>query len=938
MDDFNRISWLKSNPKHFSLSYGDIPSYSDDYIQQIFSHPGNIFKNNTIYMDDFRNNFVEVRHGLRRSLYTPENYNRTIYCVGPSTVYGYGNEDAHTFTSQLQKILNIENYNIRVLNYGILGCYIQPLYLHILQLDLKKGDIVFFSTRNIRDKQLQLDYIKFLHLYCARRGAFFFYLFCPHVKDIKNPSPLEYIFATNTVDSYAQIIENEYPHIAVGKKKFISSFPYFRQEFDKLNIPFFDPTPAFNRPHDDGELFWDEGHLNPKGNKKLAESLYHFITDFLAKESSLPPVVINEEEYKALCDKCNHDAIRHLFILFQRQTDLESSVDAWVQSVKNEEFSNFSKIGAIVMNCNPFTKGHLYLIEEALQRVDGLYIFIVQEDKSDFSFAARLEMVQNGVAHLKGRVTVIPSGEFIISSFTFPGYFTKQKAVTPSDSTVDILLFGAMIAPKLNITCRFLGEEPNCIVTNSYNARMLFFFPPRGINVSIIKRKSLSSGKVISASAVRKALEQNNYSLLHAMLPSTTINYLISENIMRIDTESNTSSFPAPYFSTNNIPIIFSVDNRYVPVLSVALQSIIENSSEENNYDIIIISQDIDEEGQFSLTSQVKKYTNFSLRFIDISNFVKQYDISKWYYAKRFSPAAYYRLFIPLIFYQYHKLIYLDCDLILTVDIADLFAIDLQDTMLGVVHDFCFLHMRTMNSQIPWMDETKRYVIDVLQMKDERNYFNSGVLLCNIDKMKEANIFERFLQVAAINCNFAHDQNVLNGACEGDTLFLEGTWNVSAGIINHPRYVLLSQLEEYKQILLHAKILHYTSAYKPWKSFDVKFSSPWWRYARNTPFYEFFLNKCMTASISKQFPQLVQKKNKTPQKGKNPPPANAQKRNGNSGSVKRAIEGTYLKAESFLFGIFLNKDNYKRYKNSRKSFLTNGSKVSRLYYKILSVF
>ena len=181
--------------------------------------------------------------------------------------------------------------------------------------------------------------------------------------------------------------------------------------------------------------------------------------------------------------------------------------------------------GAIVMNCNPFTLGHRYLIEYAASQVDYLYIFAVQEDKSFFKFEDRIALIKKGTAHLPN-VRVLPSGKFIISSATFSEYFDKVNLRgTTVDTSMDVEIFGKHIAPTLDITVRFVGQEPLDPITNQYNQSLIRILPKYGIELREIPRKE-SDGKVISASRVRKCLEEGRWEEIKEIVPETTYDFL----------------------------------------------------------------------------------------------------------------------------------------------------------------------------------------------------------------------------------------------------------------------------------------------------------------------------------------------------------------------------------------------------------------------------
>jgi [citrate (pro-3S)-lyase] ligase len=185
------------------------------------------------------------------------------------------------------------------------------------------------------------------------------------------------------------------------------------------------------------------------------------------------------------------------------------------------------RIGSIIMKCNPFTLGHRYLINEALKEVELLYIFVVEEDKSIFPFIDRIDLVKSGTKDLKN-VIVLPSGKYIISAVTFPTYFQKEHITSLDnnmDASIDLDIYGQFIAKSLDITIRFVGEEPLDIVTDMYNRQMREILPQYGIEVRIIKRKE-NRNMVISASRVRKLLKDNNFDKIAELVPETTLEYL----------------------------------------------------------------------------------------------------------------------------------------------------------------------------------------------------------------------------------------------------------------------------------------------------------------------------------------------------------------------------------------------------------------------------
>ena len=204
------------------------------------------------------------------------------------------------------------------------------------------------------------------------------------------------------------------------------------------------------------------------------------------------------------------------------------------ETEQSEVFQQFScnnsaktKIAALVMNANPFTLGHQYLVEKAAAENDILHLFIVSEDQSLVPFSVRKKLVLEGTAHLKN-IIYHESGPYIISNATFPSYFQKDAdAVMESHANLDLTIF-IRIAQALGINYRYVGEEPNSQVTGIYNEIMAKKLPENQIACKIIPRKE-ANGSVISASTVRTALKSGKMELLKTLVPETTLRYFQSE-------------------------------------------------------------------------------------------------------------------------------------------------------------------------------------------------------------------------------------------------------------------------------------------------------------------------------------------------------------------------------------------------------------------------
>lgn len=253
------------------------------------------------------------------------------------------------------------------------------------------------------------------------------------------------------------------------------------------------------------------------------------------------------EGYEFLAEK-TFNMIRHVILentnnsKFYLENELELNINNYISKIKEmlkvnktyqsvfgvsniQNINKQLKIGAIVMNCNPFTYGHQYLIDTASRLVDLLFVFVVEENKSAFSFDVRFSMVRDGTKKYNN-VIVLPSGGFMISSVTFSGYFFKENPTEKCyDDFLDLKIFVHYIAPGFKINVRFVGEEPLDRVTAQYNYDMKKILKDARIDVIEVPRKKINN-EIISATRVRELLKEERYDLLEKYLPKTTIKYL----------------------------------------------------------------------------------------------------------------------------------------------------------------------------------------------------------------------------------------------------------------------------------------------------------------------------------------------------------------------------------------------------------------------------
>ncbi len=255
--------------------------------------------------------------------------------------------------------------------------------------------------------------------------------------------------------------------------------------------------------------------LNALMDKLFEEGLYHSF--IFTKPENIE--IFTSLNYKVLY------GVEKVVLLENGIYDINSYLD---KLIKKYDIDINKPKSSIVMNCNPFTEGHKYLIEEASKYSEQVLVFIVEENKSLFPFSVRYDLVKRGTEHLNN-VKIIPGGEYIISSATFPSYFLKKEDDKLNIYTnLDAGIFGKYFCSKLNIDKRFVGEEPYCKVTDSYNNALSYQLNKFDVSLFKIPRK-IYEKEPISASMVRNLIKQDKLDKVKSMVPEITWNFLNSE-------------------------------------------------------------------------------------------------------------------------------------------------------------------------------------------------------------------------------------------------------------------------------------------------------------------------------------------------------------------------------------------------------------------------
>ena len=505
--------------EQLKLVYDDLENFSrDDYEALVCSVlPPVETKNGAIFTADLRTPKVNFCDGMRRTVGVPKTYRNSIFLMGDSRLLGYWCHDADCINGHLQSLCNAAAMDLRVVNYACIRNTLDMIWMQLQAIDLKPGDqvAVIQGPVILNTKEPHCEFALALYEYCQARQVHFmiFPMFgLPYLPPWSTREKL--MLMINPFGNYADKDNPQsLPHpdnAQAMQRRYDAGLRRWRA----LGCPVTDLNPVFRRPHTMGEIYVDGGgHFTHRANKAVARTIFNSFTvpcAQMAAQDAFSPQEVASRKLASLLVQLNKDNL-----------DLKR----WLSAVPHRELPEAAVVGSIVMNCNPFTYGHQYLIETAAAQVDLLYIFVVEEDKSDFPFKDRFRLVQEGTRHLSEKVLVMPSGQFIISSISFEEYFRKDRISEKIDPSGDVAIFGALIAPALGITRRFVGEEPNCNVTRQYNETMLRLLPGMGVDVHVIPRKA-QAGMPISASSVRRYMKAGDAGSVRKIVPPSTYEYL----------------------------------------------------------------------------------------------------------------------------------------------------------------------------------------------------------------------------------------------------------------------------------------------------------------------------------------------------------------------------------------------------------------------------
>lgn len=512
--------WRAENWKRLAPVYPAVPADRlEAYVRAVFTAPANIYTPRSYANRDCVGEAVNVVGGLRRTVGAPAEMPRHVprlLMLGDSRMYGAGVEDADTLPSRLQALLHRAGVPVWVRNWGIRSNTLMNILSQLRSMPPSPRDALallltlranHFPSQKRGTRAGYWSILRTIAEEARARGMRLLVFRYPDIRRLRRPTELESFFQSA---------------ISTGKR-YSCICPDFAYAPDQP-VDAIDTQAALDAVPGGVASFWDFNHTGPAANEAIARFIYPHVARLLASPEARPwgsrpqsdaGRARVEEALRAFRADCKREFAGQLRAQSARGLELYRDCEKFAAPPG-------ARIGAIIMNCNPFTNGHAYLVEQALLSVDSLYVFVLSEDRSLFSFEHRFAMVRDHFA-ANPRVRVLPSGTLMASSFTFPDYFDREDiSVSEVDATLDTAYFSDVIAKIFHISVRIVGTEPNSPVMAHYNAMLKAELPKNGMEVVEIERKTDGQGSAISASRIRECIREGRWESLRGMVPDST--------------------------------------------------------------------------------------------------------------------------------------------------------------------------------------------------------------------------------------------------------------------------------------------------------------------------------------------------------------------------------------------------------------------------------
>ncbi len=290
-----------------------------------------------------------------------------------------------------------------------------------------------------------------------------------------------------------------------------------------------------------------------------------------------------------------------------------------------------------------------------------------------------------------------------------------------------------------------------------------------------------------------------------------------------------------PAFKQNDVPVVFSANDYYVPYLAALLRSLQAHAGAGHNYDLIVLHRDITARHRALLQEMVRQ-ENICLRFLDVTRPMSAYRHLPL--RGHFRVETYFRLLLPELLPDYDKILYLDSDMIVCADVAKLYETDVEGYLLAACRD-----ADTAGLYNGYEPQKKQYTDEVLKLKKPYDYFQAGTILFNLAAFRRTYTGEQMMRLAASYQWELLDQDVLNMLAEGKVRFVDMAWNVLVDWRGIRIRDIISRApaplqRAYMQAREAPKIIHYAGPDKPWTDPESDFAEEFWEASRATPWHE----------------------------------------------------------------------------------------------------
>ena len=289
-------------------------------------------------------------------------------------------------------------------------------------------------------------------------------------------------------------------------------------------------------------------------------------------------------------------------------------------------------------------------------------------------------------------------------------------------------------------------------------------------------------------------------------------------------------------FDKTDCALVLAANDIYAPHLSALIESIVDNSCDNKNYDIVVLNTDISLTNQKIIKEQSINKPNISIRFVPMNTLIKKYSNLPTH--GHFKIETYYRFFIQELMLDYNKVLYLDSDMIVNHDISELYAEDVGGFLVGACLDADSAGLYN------GFEPTKKHYIDsVLKIEHPYLYFQAGTILFNLDEMRKKIDPRKMLNFALSNHWELLDQDVLNYFFQGNVKYLDMKWNCMVDMYNIRIKEIISKapaslFEDYMKSRTNPFIIHYAGPQKPWQDKNMDFAEYYWKYLMKSPYYE----------------------------------------------------------------------------------------------------